>query len=201
MTLQELILALKKYPNDFVVHEAFDKPHSYRGYYEQLSFEPVLDRTVGELLIYAEGAVGGWFTGYKGGEFRMTGDTIVNICSYGDTNCDEGESANQFVNALSQQWDRETQTISTPTGYANNGNAYEDVTDTVALPEDSKEYLIGTPTTSNFLVSDIKIPRAAGWWVLGPPPLCTQFPVIVKPSQKHIDNHLDLLGWVWKDNV
>ena len=60
--------------------------HSYRGYYERLAFgnghEPT---TVGAFLSSAKACVGGLFTGYKGGEFRMGEHTPVHVANWGET--------------------------------------------------------------------------------------------------------------------
>lgn len=56
-------------------------PHSYRGYYEDLSFGlfgPTVNKnTVQIFLDELEECVGYTFEGWKGGEFRMGHDTLV----------------------------------------------------------------------------------------------------------------------------
>lgn len=57
------------------------EPHSYRGYYEDLSFGlfgPTVNKnTVQIFLDELEECVGYTFEGHKGGEFQMSGDTLV----------------------------------------------------------------------------------------------------------------------------
>lgn len=77
MTLGELIEALEAEPKDKLVFHGFNNPHSYRGYYNDLAFEPAQDITVGEMLEAARSAVGKTFTGYKGGDFKM--DTYTDV--------------------------------------------------------------------------------------------------------------------------
>jgi hypothetical protein len=58
---------------------------SYRGYYEDLALEPSgIQSTVGAVLAEARKAVGEMFTGYKGGDFWMTKNTVLWIANYGD---------------------------------------------------------------------------------------------------------------------
>lgn len=60
--------------------------HSYRGYYDRLSFGSIeTPPTVGALLDAARNCVGKIFTGYKGGEFRMTEHTPVHVANWSET--------------------------------------------------------------------------------------------------------------------
>lgn len=88
MTLGELIDALKKVPSDRVVPLGFAHPHSYRGFYDELAFEPAKNTTVKAMLDAAEIALGSTFTGWKGGEYTMGEYTDVWIAERGC--CGEG---------------------------------------------------------------------------------------------------------------
>lgn len=61
-------------------------PHSYRGYYSDLSFnsasEPV---TVARFLTGLKNCMGRTFEGYKGGDFVMTEETPLWAAEYGCT--------------------------------------------------------------------------------------------------------------------
>ena len=81
-TLGELIKFLEERDPDLVVPLGFGKPHSYRGYYEDVAFVPVSKTTVGEMLQHAKSAMGKTFTGYKGGEFHMDENTSVWIAQW-----------------------------------------------------------------------------------------------------------------------
>lgn len=83
MTLKELIAQLSLYDPNKIVAKGFSSPHSYRGYYHELAFEPTDNVTVGSMLADAESALGKTFQGYKGGEFKMGGDTTVNLAALG----------------------------------------------------------------------------------------------------------------------
>lgn len=79
MKLKDLIELLEKFPSDMRVAQGFGNPHSWRGVYSELAFEPVDDTTVGEMLSEARSAVGQTYTGWKGGDYLMTLDTDVNV--------------------------------------------------------------------------------------------------------------------------
>ena len=83
MTLGELIAALKTEDPDKLLPLGFGNPHSYRGYYEQLAFEPQQDRTVGDMLADAESALGATYQGWKGGDFTMNDYTDVWLAEEG----------------------------------------------------------------------------------------------------------------------
>ena len=83
MNLGELIDQLKKYNPDTKVKLGFGYPHSYRGYYECLAFEPVENTTIGEMLKHAESSLGKTFEGWKGGDFKMDERTTVWIAPMG----------------------------------------------------------------------------------------------------------------------
>lgn len=58
--------------------------HSYRGYYEDLSFEPTSEAVpASKLLDDCRDAMGQEFTGYKGGEFVMGTRTPLWVAPYG----------------------------------------------------------------------------------------------------------------------
>ena len=82
MTLGEMILTLKAMPEDQTIEGISAERDSYRGYYDDLAFEPGVT-TVGELLKAAEKALGHTFEGYKGGEFIMEKNTPIWIANYG----------------------------------------------------------------------------------------------------------------------
>lgn len=64
--------------------EGFGNPHSYRGYYDQLAFEP-MTTTIKAMIISCEEAVGETYRGYKGGHFTMGFDTEVYLAYEGGT--------------------------------------------------------------------------------------------------------------------
>lgn len=83
MKLKELIAALEQHDPEQPVAVGFANPHSYRGYYHELAFEPVADTTIGAMLVAALSAVGATYEGWKGGEFTMDRDTEVRIAYEG----------------------------------------------------------------------------------------------------------------------
>lgn len=82
-TLGELIDALKLEDPAKRVPVGFANPHSWRGDYIELAFEPVADTTVGEMVAAAESAVGATYQGWKGGDFTMSEHTQVWLAEQG----------------------------------------------------------------------------------------------------------------------
>ncbi len=85
MTLNELINFLEPIPEDVPVKYGFGEAGSYRVRLNEIAFEPVLYTTVGKMLGHAKKAKGSTYTGYKGGDFKITSNTTVNVAS--DENC------------------------------------------------------------------------------------------------------------------
>lgn len=83
MYLKELIEWLEQQDPKANVKDGFGSPHSDRGFYEDLAFDPVAYTTFGEMLAHARAANGATFTGYKGGEFQMHEYTSCHIGKYG----------------------------------------------------------------------------------------------------------------------
>lgn len=81
LTLGGLIQALEAAPSDAKI--GIGEPHSYRGYYRDLAFEPCAPRPVAEVLTEARACVGKVFTGYKGGDFEMDEATPLWIATWG----------------------------------------------------------------------------------------------------------------------
>lgn len=88
MYLGELIKFLEACDQSTHVPVGFGKPHSYRGYYDELAFEPVTNTTVGAMLEAAKSALNQTFQGYKGGDYVMDEWTPVWLAQYG--HCGEG---------------------------------------------------------------------------------------------------------------
>ena len=85
MTLGKLIAALEKLPPDAEI-DGLWRPISYRGYYEDLAFQPKEGRVrAGDLLTECRASMGKVFEGYKGGDFVMGELTPVWVAEYGCT--------------------------------------------------------------------------------------------------------------------
>lgn len=89
VTLGELIRELDAVPPDLPVllddGMSPGPPHSYRGHYADLAFEPTKSSvTAGDLLEWSRRALGGTFTGWKGGDFTMDTRTPLWVASEGD---------------------------------------------------------------------------------------------------------------------
>jgi hypothetical protein len=62
--------------------------HSYRGYYDDLAFEPaseIMASDVGQLRVMVSRAYNDEYIGYKGGEFHYADDTPLWFAPYGCT--------------------------------------------------------------------------------------------------------------------
>lgn len=85
LTLGELLELLEKQDESRELIFGFKEPHSYRGYYECIAFEPTVGfmhvKTIKRMI---EKVIGETFTGYKGGDFHMTCSTPVFLSFYGD---------------------------------------------------------------------------------------------------------------------
>lgn len=85
-TLGEVIKHLETLPQDMQVAKGFGEAESYRGYYEDVAFEPVADTTVGDMLGHARSALGQTFEGYKGGNKQAVAEyTDCWIARWGET--------------------------------------------------------------------------------------------------------------------
>ena len=82
-TLGDLINWLKLKDPVGVVADGFGEPHSDRGDYSELAFDPKETAKICDMLQHAQSAVGARFTGWKGGEFVMSLHTPVYIGEYG----------------------------------------------------------------------------------------------------------------------
>ena len=86
MYLGDLIAYLEKLEPTLIAPRGFHNPHSYRGDYYDLAFEP-MDGPIaaGDLLEIVRSARGQTFEGYKGGDYKMGDYTQTWIANYGET--------------------------------------------------------------------------------------------------------------------
>ncbi|MFZ4266535.1 hypothetical protein [Streptomyces arboris] len=75
MTLDDLLTALGHADQALILPNGFNNPHSYRGYYDELAFEPAENISVADMAAAGWAAMDETFEGYKGGQYTMTGDT------------------------------------------------------------------------------------------------------------------------------
>lgn len=83
--LGALIARLEREDPNRILPLGFAEPHSYRGYYEQLAFEPRQNIAIGDMLAAARSALGRTFVGYKGGEYTMHKYVECWIANYGES--------------------------------------------------------------------------------------------------------------------
>ena len=84
MNLGELISRLKQEPLDKIVKEGFTNPHSYRGNYYYIAFEPCENVSVADMLEDAKSALGTTYQGWKGGDFTMNKYSYVYLAEEGN---------------------------------------------------------------------------------------------------------------------
>ena len=72
---------------DKLLRVGFSNPHSYRGYYEQLAFEPITSgaQSCAHALEIVRPCLGQVFEGYKGSEYTMHGYTECWFAWYGQS--------------------------------------------------------------------------------------------------------------------
>jgi hypothetical protein len=97
MNLEQIIKFLEELNQDGVVPFGFGEPDSFRGYYEDVAFEPVKDAKISDMLKHAKSAMNATFTGYKGGEFTMSEYTDCWISIYGSS-CDADKIGSTLLN-------------------------------------------------------------------------------------------------------
>lgn len=97
MTLGDLITALEAQDPLRKVPLGFASPHSYRGTYAELAFEPKAGVTVGEMLASARSALGATYEGWKGGDFTMVRYTGCWLAEHGHG---EGETIGPLLLTL-----------------------------------------------------------------------------------------------------
>lgn len=86
LTLGEVIAILSATDTTRILKHGFDGAHSYRGFYEDLAFQPCASFVpVRVMLKEALAADGRTFDGYKGGRYRMTLDSRVWLATHGET--------------------------------------------------------------------------------------------------------------------
>lgn len=88
MRLHQVIAALEAADPNHVSPIGIGEPHSWRGRYDCVAFEPVANISVRDMLANAKSALHATFEGYKGGEFFMTEATECYLDSYG---CYDGD--------------------------------------------------------------------------------------------------------------
>lgn len=92
MTIADVIETLQELKNDHkikCVAGIKDCGGSYRGYYHNFAVVPTDDVTdrflIDEVINFFKQVVGTSYSGYKGGEYVMYEDTLVNVAYYGES--------------------------------------------------------------------------------------------------------------------
>jgi hypothetical protein len=83
MVLKELIEALEAVDPNLVLPDGFTNPHSWRGEYMELAFEPAQNVRVGDMLADARSAIGATYEAWKGGSYTMGEYSDCNLAQEG----------------------------------------------------------------------------------------------------------------------
>ena len=81
----------------FVFTEGFYTPHSYRGYYNELAFEPAANNQVRDIQEALEQAYTDAFTGYKGGTYEYSSTTSCHLSWIGEAGDETGDKLGHVV--------------------------------------------------------------------------------------------------------
>lgn len=93
LTLGDIIIRLEREDPMRILPVGFAKPHSFRGDYMDLAFEPAQNIRVEDVLDAARSALGATFQGWKGGDYTMSESSRCWI-SY------EGEGSDNAIGPL-----------------------------------------------------------------------------------------------------
>ena len=83
--LSGIIARLEREDPERVLSIGFANPHSFRGDYCDLAFEPRQNIRVGDVLDAARSALGTTYEGWKGGDYEMSEHTRCWIAYRGDS--------------------------------------------------------------------------------------------------------------------
>lgn len=84
MNLGELIDRLGAEPPSRLIRHGFGLANSYRGFYEDLAFQPEERVTVGSMLTNARATLDCTYEGYKGGMYIMRRSTECWLAMWGE---------------------------------------------------------------------------------------------------------------------
>jgi len=79
IVLGELVALLERMDPEAVLPIGFRGPHSWRGDYHEVAFEPAPDVKVSDMLADVRSAIGATFIGWRGGVFAMTEWSTVHL--------------------------------------------------------------------------------------------------------------------------
>ena len=84
--------------DDFAFDDGFGQPHSYRGYYDEVSFERLNGRvTVSQIKSNIDRALDETFCGWKGGEYSYWFDTPAHLSDEGYADDEYGTAMKRLI--------------------------------------------------------------------------------------------------------
>lgn len=90
--------------NDFVFTDGFNKAHCYRGYYNEVAFEPAKFVSLAEIKTSLNAAMFETFVAWKGGEYEYDESTQVNLSLIGVCNNDDAENFEKLVSIMLNEY-------------------------------------------------------------------------------------------------
>jgi hypothetical protein len=100
-TLNEVKIFLESVDPTYVFSLGFNHPHSWRGYYSEVSFEPAYGHRAGDMLYSIDKAVSETFDGWKGGEYTYNLDNDAHL-EAGGFGCYTETAAEDFTAMFEQ---------------------------------------------------------------------------------------------------
>ena len=77
LTIEQALIILSLYDDELRIEEGFNRPHSYRGIYDELGVQPCTNTTVSEMKNALHAAMKYSFSGWRGGDYSYYEDTPI----------------------------------------------------------------------------------------------------------------------------
>lgn len=90
--------------DDFVFDVGFANAHSYRGYYDEVAFEPADNVTLAEVKFALNSALGDTHTAWKGGEYEYDMNTPAHLAFKGNADDSDGTELEAVVGNMLTQY-------------------------------------------------------------------------------------------------
>lgn len=87
LTLGEALEILENQDPTSIIRLGWGKGsgHSYRGYYHEIGLEPKNNVSIQEMIDELKNMIGATLTGWKGGEYQYSKESMINLAEEGST--------------------------------------------------------------------------------------------------------------------
>ena len=99
---------------NFVFSDSFNRPHSYRGYYDHLSFEISTSNSVADIHVNIREAYEQTFVGWKGGDYTYDDTTPVHLSYVGSSSDEYGLDFETLVHCMDAEYKAANHTQQAP---------------------------------------------------------------------------------------